>query len=130
MKNVEYRAGNKIYHKRGMEPQRRVTVPVDGRLGPEHADVIIKLYVLDRLNIADIARLYGVGHNLISNKISQERKRMDDPDNVYTKRRTAYGKALGLLEETDKKYDQIAIEVGLSAVVVRRIALRNGLGRK
>ncbi len=130
MKNVERRVGNRVYHRRGMQPQRRVTVPVDGRLSAEHVDVIIKLYELDRLNVADIARLYGVSHNLICNKLTYERKREGKPEDAYTKRRRVYGQALGLLEETGLSYREIADKTGLTHVVVRRIALRNGLGRK
>ena len=130
MRDEEYSTGNRVFHRRGMQPQRRVTVPVDGRLGPEHFDVIMKLYEIDRLNVADIARVYDVPYGCISNKLVEERRRADDPENAYTKRRMAYGHALGLLEETEQSYKEIAEATGLPAGVVRRIALRNGLGRK
>lgn len=128
---IEYVSGGRVYHKRGLEPRRRVTVPVDGRLGLEHDDVIIELYYTDKLNIADIARLYGKTHGAICQRISRYRATQGTEDGErFTARRQMYGKVLRLLEETELGYREIVEQTGAPFATVRRVALRNGLGRK
>jgi len=109
----------KVYHKRGMEPRRKIICSVDGRLHPEQADTIVKLYMLDKLTIADISRLYQTHWKNIKNLLDRE-----------SKRRT-YSEALRQLDEDrDKSYSEIAEDTGLTSAIVKKIALRNGLCRK
>ena len=90
----------KTYHKRGMQPQRKIIKSLDRRLHPEQTDTIVKLYLLDKLTVSDIARLYEVHQKSITNLLAREWKRMakGEPDE-YTKRRMSYGDALRRLDE-------------------------------
>ena len=122
----------RVWHKRGMQPQRKIIVSVDGRLYPEQANTIMQLYTIDKMSIADIARLYGKKHRTVCNLITRNRKRalMDEQD-MYTRRRIAYGKALVMLDsDRERSYKEIAKETGLTGAEVKKIAHRNGLGRK
>ena len=121
----------KVYHKRGMQPQRKIIVSVDGRLRAEHAYVIMQLYGIDGLNIADIARLYGAAPRAVGNLIRRNRKRDAEQPDMYTQRMRAYGEALILLDaDRERSYKEIAKETELHTYEVRKIADRNGLGRK
>ena len=122
----------RVWHKRGMQPQRKIIASVDGRLYPEQANTIMQLYTIDKMSIADIARLYGKKHRTVCNLITRNRKRalMDEQD-MYTRRRIAYGKALVMLDsDRERSYKEIAKETGLTGAEVKKIAHRNGLGRK
>lgn len=121
----------KIYHKRGMEPQRKIIRSLDRRLHPEQADTIVKLYLLDKLSVTDIARLYEVHQKRITNLLAREWKRMakGEPD-AYTIRRMQYGDALRRLDEDREiSYKDIGMENGLAGAIVKKIAFRNGLSR-
>lgn len=121
----------KTYHKRGMQPKRKIIRSIDGRLHPEQADTIVKLYLLDKLTVTDIARQYEVHQKSVTNLLAREWKRMakGEPDE-YTKRRMRYGDALRRLDEDrEAGYKDIGKDVGLPGADIKKIALRNGLGR-
>lgn len=121
----------KTYHKRGMQPQRKIIKSLDRRLHPEQTDTIVKLYLLDKLTVSDIARLYEVHQKSITNLLAREWKRMKSvvPD-AYTIRRMQYGDALRQLDEDrSKSYKDIGKETGLTGAIVKKIAFRNGLSR-
>lgn len=121
----------KTYHKRGMQPQRKIIKSLDRRLHPEQTDTIVKLYLLDKLTVSDIARLYEVHQKSITNLLAREWKRMakGEPDE-YTKRRMSYGDALRRLDEDREiSYKDIGREIGLAGAIIKKIAFRNGLSR-
>jgi DNA-directed RNA polymerase specialized sigma24 family protein len=121
----------RVWHKRGMQPQRKVICSVDGRLRAEQAYTIMQLYSIDRLTIADIARLYGAKTRTVGNMITRNRKRDAEQPDMYTQRMRAYGEALILLDaDRERSYREIAKETELHTYEVRKIADRNGLGRK
>lgn len=121
----------RVWHKRGMQPQRKIIVSVDGRLRAEQAYTIMQLYSIDRLTIADIARLYGAKTRTVGNMITRNRKRDAEQPDMYTQRMRAYGEALILLDaDRERSYREIAKETELHTYEVRKIADRNGLGRK
>lgn len=122
----------KIYHRRGMKPKREIIASVDGRLHPEQAYTIVRLYMLDKLSISDIARLYGTSHKCIGNLIKRERARMQAPEpDGYMLKSKLYAMALKQLDvNREISCKDVAAPLGLSVTEVKRIALRNGLGRK
>lgn len=121
----------RVWHKRGMQPQRKIIVSVDGRLRAEQAYTIMQLYNIDRLTIADIARLYGAKTRTVGNMITRNRKRDAEQPDMYTQRMRAYGEALILLDaDRERSYREIAKETELHTYEVRKIADRNGLGRR
>ena len=118
----------KIYHKRGMKPKRKVIVSVEGRIYPEHVDTIMKLYNSDGLTIADITRLYNANERSIGATVKRLWRK---PDHPYLERCKKYGKALALLDaDKERNIADIADEVGVERDVVRKIARRNDLWRK
>ena len=120
----------RVWHKRGMQPKRKVITSTDGRLRAEQVYTIMQLYTLDRLTIADIARLYNAKHRSVCNIVSRNRKRDAHVPDMYTLRVRAYGEALALLDsDRARSFREIARETGLHAYEVRKIADRNGLGR-
>lgn len=121
----------RVWHKRGMQSQRKVISSVDGRLRAEQAYTIMQLYSIDGLTIADIARLYGAKTRTVGNMITRNRKRDAEQPDMYTQRMRAYGEALILLDgDRERSYREIAKETELHTYEVRKIADRNGLGRK
>lgn len=129
----------KTYHQRGRKPRRKVITSVDGRIYSEHVKTIVELYVLDRMSVEDIARLYGTGNSKGVGKICRRGARFleglcDEKNNRYFKRAARYAQVLNTLAaKPDWTYRRIARFTGLRRQQVAEIARRNGqnwLGRE
>lgn len=118
------------YHHCGRDTQRRVTVPNGDRLGSEHLITIWELYTVDRMSLADIAKLYRRSITSIHGILCRINSALRQDGSKYISRLQSYAAALKLLETKPRMtYRSVAHSVGLNTARVAEIAKRNNLER-